>query len=426
MRPAYCVNLGFFKGTNLKLKSYPSAWTYFNKVSKDGVCRVVLQDSKLVSGLDVISRLIASLNSSERALAFSKQNLAILLNLLLSFASKTQLAIRGLLKFAQLLTAINSVNMFLFILLFAYGAPYANPGVDSVITLREQALQTMRSLPPEAVIPQFTSTPPESGLQPNAPDNEQLLQQAAQVRLSQDDTAQFVMSEEQHRIKNTPNPSELHAADRLIEHSEADMPAVGCADGACDHTAADVSDDMHEGIGQLGTLAGTAEEVNHLQGSSNIPSIFKGTYQECEKYMLGLRDCCTDSGALDWLIHCPWQLQNLQQAKLEHRAVYLGHYKRHRLGTTHYGYCVFPSKLAGIMQIQGRHMQLGIGFGNAKYPDCRGLTAHELSQLDFRRLDISELLQGFIAKKTLPVDHALADTGANHAMILHQQGIAHD
>ncbi|WP_343118844.1 conjugal transfer protein TraN, partial [Escherichia coli] len=41
-------------------------------------------------------------------------------------------------------------------------------------------------------------------------------------------------------------------------------------------------------------------------------------------------------------------------------------------------YCQFDSKLAQIVQQQGRNGQLRIGFGSAKHPDCRGITVDEL------------------------------------------------
>nr|MDQ6121391.1 conjugal transfer protein TraN [Klebsiella pneumoniae subsp. pneumoniae] len=44
-------------------------------------------------------------------------------------------------------------------------------------------------------------------------------------------------------------------------------------------------------------------------------------------------------------------------------------------------YCQFDSKLAQIVQQQGRNGQLHIGFGGASSPDCRGITVAELQGL---------------------------------------------
>ncbi|HXF47386.1 MAG TPA: conjugal transfer protein TraN [Burkholderiaceae bacterium] len=55
------------------------------------------------------------------------------------------------------------------------------------------------------------------------------------------------------------------------------------------------------------------------------------------------------------------------------------------------GYCCFNSKLARIVQQQGR-AQLGLGWGSAQSPDCRGLTLAEIQSLDFSRMDFSEFI----------------------------------
>lgn len=314
----------------------------------------------------------------------------------------------------------------LLLLLFAHGASNANPSTDSAIAARAQAMQSMQVFHPQDVIPKFTETPRESSLQPNVSDNDKLLQQEANVRLNQEDTARFVITEEQRRSKITPNPTEIAATDRLIESSGTQTPAVGCADGKCDLAAADVSDDINEGVSRLGAIAGTAQDVAANQVHSQQAAIFRGVYQECEKYPLGFRDCCTDSGSLDWLINCPWQLQQLQKAKLEHRAVYLGHYKPHRFSATHYGFCVFPTKLAGIVQIQGRYTQLGIGFGSIWHPDCRGVTPEELERINFKALDLNEMMAELVGKKNVPQDAAMDAANTAHVNAMHDKGRSHD
>jgi conjugal transfer mating pair stabilization protein TraN len=126
------------------------------------------------------------------------------------------------------------------------------------------------------------------------------------------------------------------------------------------------------------------------------------------------------------MINCPWQLQQLQKAKFEQRAVYVGHYKPHRFSATHYGYCVFPTKLAGIVQIQGRYTQLGIGFGSVWHPDCRGVTPEELERINFKALDLSAMVAELVGKKNLPQDAAMDAANAAHVNAMHDKGRAHD
>ncbi len=55
-------------------------------------------------------------------------------------------------------------------------------------------------------------------------------------------------------------------------------------------------------------------------------------------------------------------------------------------------YCCFNSKLARIIQEQGRK-QLGISWGDADNPNCRGFTPEEFQALDFSQMDLSEYYQ---------------------------------
>lgn len=311
-------------------------------------------------------------------------------------------------------------------LLLAQGTPHAHPSTDLVVAARAQAMQSMQTFNPQAVIPKFTSSPRESSLQPNLSDNDTLLQQEASSRLNQDDTARFVMAEEQRRVKITQNPTEISACDNLIQRIDGQTPVVGCADGRCDLSATDVSDDINEAVSRFATLSGTAEEVAVNQAHSNQAAIFRGVYQECKQYLFGVRDCCTDSGSLGWLIHCPSQLQALQKAKLEQRAVYLGRYKPHRFSAMRYGYCVFPTKLAGIVQIQGRFAQLGIGFGNVWQPICRGVTPEELERINFAALDLRAMVAELVGKKTLPQAASMDAFAVLQVNTMHHQGRAHD
>lgn len=197
------------------------------------------------------------------------------------------------------------------------------------------------------------------------------------------------------------------------------LPCVG---GECDESETFESDDMSEGVGRLGALSGAAEEVAVNRVTSKEANIFKGEYQECESYPLGLRDCCADKGFLDGLIHCPSDMQALMRAKLEGRAFALGHYKHHVFGTKRYGYCVFPTKLSGIVQIQGRNQQLHISFGDAENPDCRGITPEELERIDFKALDLQDMVQEILDKKVLFDEKTIDAANDNHVTSLYNRG----
>jgi len=275
--------------------------------------------------------------------------------------------------------------------------------------LREDAINMLKNFNPASSIPNFN--PKEININDT------------KSRVISDDTARFILKEEKERIKSPQNFDEDKLGDLT---NNINIKDIKCASGECDNSQNDISSDINEGIGRLGVISETAQEITSLQAQSGNPVIFKGYYQECEKYMLGTRDCCTDSGSLSGIINCPQELQSLQQAKHENRAVYLGHYKPRRFSTTRYGYCVFPTKLAAIVQVEGRQNQLRVGFGSAKHPDCRGITVEEVQRINFSALNIEPLVNDLINKKDLPNSSEIEALNKAKVNSMHNKGQAYD
>lgn len=296
------------------------------------------------------------------------------------------------------------------------------------IAARDAALQQLRTFHPETLIPGFKSAPTEVSVNPNSTGDLTQLNSAASARVARDKTARFVMTEgRRHESDVKPDITyETHQGERLLEAHEDEVVNLPCADGSCDKTVSEESNDLAEGISQLGTFAGTAEDAAAHQSHGGQPSIFAGAAQTCKSLPLGLHDCCTGSGPLEWLVNCPADMQALQRAKLEGRVVYLGSYKRHKLGHEHHVFCTFPTQLAGIVQIQGRLGQLGVPFGASKYPNCRGLTPEEIGRINFSALNLTSLTEEFKSRTRTPSD-ATQDAGnTSHASKLYDQGVAHD
>lgn len=59
-------------------------------------------------------------------------------------------------------------------------------------------------------------------------------------------------------------------------------------------------------------------------------------------------------------------------------------------------YCCYNSKLAKIINVQGR-AQLGMGWGDTEDPTCNGFTAAQLKQVDFSKIDFSEFVGDVMA-----------------------------
>ena len=76
-----------------------------------------------------------------------------------------------------------------------------------------------------------------------------------------------------------------------------------------------------------------------------------------------------------------------------------------------HAYCCFTNLIARIIQEQGR-AQLGIGWGDPKAPDCRGLTVEELQAIDWERIDFGEYIDQLQSRITVPTAESVTTRGA--------------
>lgn len=168
-----------------------------------------------------------------------------------------------------------------------------------------------------------------------------------------------------------------------------------CQDGNCSNDMGreqiDGTDDFKQAMASLGVAEELAQGINE-----SMISIFKSKGQKCKKKPFGVADCCKDSGwGLDFsLAQCSSEEKEIGIAKEDERTHYIGSYtkKEDSLGlvkSTIKTYCVYPSKLARIIAVQGKQ-QLGQSFGSAKNPNCSGFTIEEIQKLDFNAMDLSE------------------------------------
>ena len=85
---------------------------------------------------------------------------------------------------------------------------------------------------------------------------------------------------------------------------------------------------------------------------------------------------------------------DLKVKKQQRFCIKVGKYKK-KLGLIVVtSYCCFKSKLMRVIQEQGR-AQLGLSFGTAKEPDCRGLNLEEIQRINWDKIDWSEVIKDF-------------------------------
>ena len=140
-------------------------------------------------------------------------------------------------------------------------------------------------------------------------------------------------------------------------------------------------------------FAGISAAGNDLKETQDKLQIFKGYSNDCGEAGMGLYDCCDGGGNI--LRNCSESEKALKEAREKKLASFIGRFcAKKELGIClvyHQSWCVFDSKLTRIIQEQGRVGQLHIPFGSAENPSCNGLTPEQLQQINFDKIDFSEI-----------------------------------
>ncbi len=184
-----------------------------------------------------------------------------------------------------------------------------------------------------------------------------------------------------------------------------------CLDGDCERAQNGKNNDFAPVVSALAALAAAGKDVAAIN-NVNVRA-FTGSAKFCKKFAAGFSNCCKDGG---WgqdvgLARCSSEEKALGKAKENKLTVSIGEFcSKKVLGVClekKRGYCQFDSKLAQIVQQQGRNGQLHIGFGKASSPDCRGITQTELQQINFEALDFSNFFDDLQKNKKIPDNDTL-------------------
>lgn len=171
---------------------------------------------------------------------------------------------------------------------------------------------------------------------------------------------------------------------------------VPCIDGNCFDKSYEVNQEMMESISQV-------YAISQMKGVTDLNfKLFAGSEQHCSKKMADYSNCCSLKGGWGSTLgaKCSDNEKDLAQKRRKNLCIFVGSEKRKTAGVktlTKDHYCCFGSLFNKVFQVQARK-QLGMSFGNADEPDCRGLTLEEIMRLDFEKIDFSEFFTE-IAKK---------------------------
>ncbi|PIJ50035.1 hypothetical protein BL250_08880 [Erwinia sp. OLTSP20] len=184
-----------------------------------------------------------------------------------------------------------------------------------------------------------------------------------------------------------------------------------CSDGSCASMKAGKNQNFGEVVSQLAALAAAGKEFAGMD-PDNVTA-FTGKAMSCRQSAAGFSNCCKSSG---WgqdigLAKCNTEEKEIGTAKEKKLVVKVGSYCSKKVLSVclqkKESYCVFNSKLARIVQEQGRHDQLGVSFGSGKNPDCRGIKIAELQGIKFDAIDFADFFDDLNSQVALPDQDAL-------------------
>jgi hypothetical protein len=254
--------------------------------------------------------------------------------------------------------------------------------------------QVIKNLNPNDLISGYNPNPKESSLNPDT------LKEIAKKEALKSEIAKDAIHRANNR-KKVDLEQEGAAADKGIDLGQnQNTNGIPCSNGKCLPTQDEQSTDFAEGATELGALGGVADDVRKNQVRNGVPAIFSGSNNLCRVAASHVGNCC---GGNAHLLNCREAEKALSRAKQDNRAQYVGtfcaHRKLRKCIEHKQSWCVFPTKLSSIIQIQGRFGQLHINFGQTtrkrNYANCRGITPEEISRIDFSRLDMRAVTEGF-------------------------------
>ncbi len=193
-----------------------------------------------------------------------------------------------------------------------------------------------------------------------------------------------------------------------------------CPDGNC-YDQVKEKGDATEDFKQAATYMELLKNAKDAFDPNNL-SVFKGQYKECSvnKTLVGTDKCCiAGTGALNTVGQgCSINEETIATARNNKVVTNLGEWTectKKILGVcinkvVHYPYCVWPSKLARMIQDQGMAQ-----IGQPITTDCRGFklnAPNEIQMVDFSKIDLSEYFSDVVDKlnaTALPTPNALVN-----------------
>ncbi|WP_230771698.1 conjugal transfer protein TraN [Sphingomonas sp. Leaf4] len=176
---------------------------------------------------------------------------------------------------------------------------------------------------------------------------------------------------------------------------------VYCLNGECESIEREASSEFKDALTGLHAL----DEAGGQFDPAKL-TVFSGERGACSKKIFGASNCCSGKGVpilTPWL--CSAADRSLDERDDKGLCHKVGTYCSDKvLGvciTSRTAYCCFGSKLARILQEQGR-AQLAKPWGRAKDATCQGFSIEEFQRLDLSKMDFAEVYAEFTDAAKLP------------------------
>lgn len=180
---------------------------------------------------------------------------------------------------------------------------------------------------------------------------------------------------------------------------------IMCGDGKDYCLNGDCTDHSYQPSKDFGKALTAMSATNESVKNFDTRMIFKGKSLECRDDAGNFSNCCQGTG---WgqdinLAHCSQKEKQLGAARENQTAVYVGRYCSSKiLGKCiehKETYCLFGSKIAKVIQDQGRRGQLHISFGDGKHANCKGITPDQLQRINLARIDFGKEIMDELSLK---------------------------
>lgn len=193
-----------------------------------------------------------------------------------------------------------------------------------------------------------------------------------------------------------------------ISKIKAPKGSAFCLTGNCHDASYQANGNMLDVMSKLAMLQEVQKDINAQKNPADL-KVFRGDAYSCSRNCVNFKDCCgrmNGWGVKVHLANCKPEerkLAAMRDQNLCHQvgATYCAKKVLGRCISKKTSFCCFGTRFAKILQQQGRP-QLGIGWGDAKCPDCRPLTVEELSKLDLSKMNFSELFEDLMKKYKSP------------------------